>query len=259
MTYEFNGEKYKKSSTHQKEWGNKIINELKISKNAKILDLGCGDGTITLELAKKAPQGFVLGIDASTGILDMAKQNEIKNLAFEKMDINHLTLSDKFDLIFSNATLHWIKDHIKLWKSIYPLLNNKGIIRFNFAADGNCASFFKIIKKIIQKTEYVQFFKEFEWSWFMPEIKKYQNIIKEVSFLNIDIWEENADRFFPNEESLIGWIDQPSIVPFLKHIPGNKLKKQFRNTVVEAMIKKTKQKDNKYFETFRRINVMAKR
>jgi len=47
MTFEFNGKKYKKVSTHQKEWGNKIISEFKFRGNEHILDLGCGDGTLT--------------------------------------------------------------------------------------------------------------------------------------------------------------------------------------------------------------------
>lgn len=43
----FNGEKYRQASTHQKEWGNKIIAELNPAEDARILDLGCGDGVLT--------------------------------------------------------------------------------------------------------------------------------------------------------------------------------------------------------------------
>ncbi|MDD5451499.1 MAG: hypothetical protein PHT49_06340 [Desulfovibrionales bacterium] len=68
---------------------------------------------------------------------------------------------------------------------------------------------------------------------------------------------ENADRLFPDEESIIGWINQPSIVPFLKYIEGSK-KENFRNYVIEHMLKDTFQRDGGYFETFRRINVFVK-
>ena len=43
-TFEFNGEKYKIASKHQKEWGHKLIQELELNGNEVILDLGCGDG-----------------------------------------------------------------------------------------------------------------------------------------------------------------------------------------------------------------------
>ena len=68
----------------------------------------------------------------------------------------------------------------------------------------------------------------------------------------------NADRYFDNEQEMIRWIDQPSLVPFLKYL--DKANKQtFRDTVVEQMIKETAQPDGTCFETFRRINVFAKK
>ena len=57
---------------------------------------------------------------------------------------------------------------------------------------------------------------------------------------------------------MIGWIDQPSIVPFLKYIPADK-KALFRNIVIEEMVKEMLQEDGRYFEIFRRINVSAKK
>ena len=54
---------------------------------------------------------------------------------------------------------------------------------------------------------------------------------------------ENKDRYFANEKEMIGWIDQPSTVPFLKYITDDGVKKEFRNVVVNEMIRATKQKD----------------
>lgn len=50
-TFEFDGEKYKKASKHQKEWGNSLIGELSLKGYETILDLGCGDGSLTEQLA----------------------------------------------------------------------------------------------------------------------------------------------------------------------------------------------------------------
>ena len=72
-TYEFDGEKYKKASRHQKEWGNKLISSLQLKGNEAILDLGCGDGILTEQLSLLVPNGYVLGIDASVG---MIRQNK---------------------------------------------------------------------------------------------------------------------------------------------------------------------------------------
>jgi len=48
MTYEFDGRQYEQASTHQKEWGEKLISEFDLQGNECILDLGCGDGAITM-------------------------------------------------------------------------------------------------------------------------------------------------------------------------------------------------------------------
>ncbi len=92
----------------------------------------------------------------------------------------------------------------------------------------------------------------------MPGIDEYKKIIGQHCFSEIIIWEENADRYFKNQDEMIKWIDQPSIVPFLKLVE-NADKENFRSEVLHRMIDKTKQPDETCFETFRRINVFAKK
>lgn len=53
-TFEFDVEKYKKASKHQKEWANSLIRELSLNGNETILDLGCGDGSLTEQLAQRS-------------------------------------------------------------------------------------------------------------------------------------------------------------------------------------------------------------
>lgn len=74
VKYEFDGEKYQNSSSHQKEWGSKLIAELSLKGNERILDLGCGDGVLTKQLAGIVPHGEVIGLDASENMLKVAKK-----------------------------------------------------------------------------------------------------------------------------------------------------------------------------------------
>ena len=92
----------------------------------------------------------------------------------------------------------------------------------------------------------------------MPTLEEYKNILKDYSFSDIKIWNENSDKYFPDKEYMIGWIDQPNIVPFLKYIPDDK-KELFRDIVIEQMLKEALQEDGRCLETYRRINVSAKR
>ena len=259
MTFEFDGEKYKSASSHQKEWGAKLISEFSFTGSEHILDLGCGDGAITFQLAEQVPNGFVLGIDASQGMIETAENTYKKdNLNFERLDINQLGFEEKFDIVISNATLHWVIDHKKLLKNIHNALRENGILRVNFAANGNCSYFYKVIKEVMQTSQYMEYFRSFAWPWYMPDIQEYKSLVEKSQFSEATVWGENADRYFPNTEALVKWIDQPSIVPFLECVAEND-KKAFRDTVVEKMTQDTIQENGTCFETFRRVNVSAKK
>lgn len=104
-TYEFDGDKYKIASTPQKEWGKSLISNISLQGNERILDLGCGESYLTAQLAMLVPNGKVLGIDASVGMIQTAKKICRDNLEFVHMDINKLCFSNEFDIIFSNAAL----------------------------------------------------------------------------------------------------------------------------------------------------------
>ena len=154
MPHEFNGEEYKNASTHQKEWGNKIISELQLSGNERILDLGCGDGALTAQLASRVPEGSVVGIDASQSMIDSALQHQRPNLTFQLKDINNLDYQEEFDLIFSNAALHWVKNHQALLFHAFTSLKKGGVLRCNFAGDGNCAAFFQVVRAAMEIPQY---------------------------------------------------------------------------------------------------------
>lgn len=145
--FEFDGEKYQKASKHQQEWGNSLVSELTLNGNEAILDLGCGDGRITEQLALLVPDGKVVGIDASIGMIKTAMQRASDNLSFIQLDINSLDYQNTFDVIFSNAALHWIKDHKKLLANSYSTLRDNGILLWDFAGNGNCSNFFAVVRE----------------------------------------------------------------------------------------------------------------
>lgn len=92
----------------------------------------------------------------------------------------------------------------------------------------------------------------------MPSLGEYEALVEQFGFHDARVWPENADRFFPDKDAMIQWLDQPSLVPFLKCV-AEKDKARFREWVVTKMIEKTLQDDGTCFETFRRINVFARK
>lgn len=257
-TFEFDGQKYKAASKHQKEWGHDLISELSFSGNETVLDLGCGDGILTEQLSSLVPHGTVLGIDASVDMIKTAKMIQKNNLQFACLNINEIHFENTFDLIFSNAALHWIKDHNRLLKNAYKALKAHGKILWDFGGLGNCSNLIEVVQKKLSENSYAKYFQSFEWPWFMPSKEQYAELISTIGFSVYTIKEINKDRYFSNVSEMVKWIDQPCIVPFIKHIP-DKLKETFRQEVIDEMRNRTQQPDGTYFETFRRIRVYAKK
>jgi trans-aconitate methyltransferase len=258
MAYEFDATKYEQASDHQKEWGRKLVEELNLCGKESILDLGCGDGGLTAQLAALVPRGHVLGIDTSLGMITAARKHQAENLAFVLLDITALDFDGEFDVVFSNATLHWVKDHDAVLQKVYRSLKPDGLLRFNFAADGNCSHFFRVVREAMAEPAFAEQFVDFVWPWFMPTPEEYSALARRLPFAEVRVWGENADRYFPSPEALIRWLDQPSLVPFMQHL-GVADRERFRSSVIERMIASTLQVDGSCFESFRRINVFAKK
>jgi len=256
MAYEFDGKKYEQASSHQKEWGTRLISELELKGDECVLDLGCGDGSLSVQIAELLPKGSVLGIDASQGMIDAALPKARENLHFSLLDINDLNFVEQFDVVFSNATLHWVKDHAKLIQNVRRSLRPNGRVRFNFGGDGNCSNFFTVIREAMTMASYAEYFSAFQWPWYMPPVDEYSALANSAGFRSVNVWGENADRYFPDIDSMKRWIDQPSLVPLLPCIPEEK-RSTFRDFVMNRMIEETLESDGRCFETFRRINLLA--
>ena len=197
----------------------------------------------------------MIGIDSSPSMIAQARKLEGRNIQFELLDIDRLDLTDEFDLAFSNAALHWVKDHDRLLDNVRQALVDGGKVRFNFAADGNCSNFFAVGREVAALPRYRSYFEHMVWPWYMPTVHDYEKLVERKGFSSYRVWGENADRYFIKDE-LVRWIDQPSLVPFLALVDEHD-KKAFRDEVVASMVERTRASDGQYFETFRRINLFA--
>jgi trans-aconitate methyltransferase len=250
----FDGEKYRQASTHQKEWGMKLIAELSLTGRERILDLGCGDGALTAQLAARVPKGFVVGIDSAPSMIAAATHQARPNLKFELLDMRQLDYDEKFDVVFSNSALHWVKDHHNLLYRVLRALKPGGFARFNFPADGNCATFNRTVQQVMALPRYAPGFRTFEWPWYMPTPDDYRLLASQFPCRELRVYGENADRFFPDAETMIRWIDQPCLVPFLPCVtPPDR--EAFRAEVIERMIQATRQPDGRCFELFSRVHM----
>lgn len=106
----------------------------------RIVDLGCGTGELTRELHEALGASETVGIDDSETMLLKAGSFGGEMLHFEKGDIEAFVTDRPYDLIFSNAALHWIPNHEQLLVRLTNFLNTNGQIAIQQPANDDHAS-----------------------------------------------------------------------------------------------------------------------
>ena len=104
----------------------------------QIIDLGCGTGEQTLELAQRFGQAEVLGLDSSAEMLAKAAAHQAPSLRFQQGDI--AALDGQFDLIYSNAALQWLPDHRALLAHLWGHLRVGGVLAVQVPANHDHAT-----------------------------------------------------------------------------------------------------------------------
>ena len=115
-----NPKEYSRNNMLQYNFAMQVLSCGQINPDDRILDLGCGDGRITFEIAKKAYLGCVIGTDISEKMTEYANNtyNSQENLRFFPMDTSKNVFKNQFDVITSFNSLHWVKDQEKALKGI---------------------------------------------------------------------------------------------------------------------------------------------
>ena len=103
----WNPELYNKKYSYVYQYGENLIQLLDPKEYQRILDLGCGSGQLTSKINEFAKE--TIGIDKSAEMMTDAK-SKFPNIEFQVADASNFRFTEKFDSIFSNATLHWVKD-----------------------------------------------------------------------------------------------------------------------------------------------------
>ncbi|MEY8347661.1 malonyl-ACP O-methyltransferase BioC [Bacillus cereus] len=102
----------------------------------RILELGCGTGYLTEQLAVSFPNAEIIAIDFAESMIAVAKtRNHVESVTFRCEDIEHLTLSESFDVIISSATFQWLNDLQTTVKSLYRYLFEGGLLLFSTFGD----------------------------------------------------------------------------------------------------------------------------
>ncbi len=92
-----------------------------------VLDLGCGPGTVTALLRRRWPDAAITAVDHDAAMLGRAA-DVVPDVEFVDADIRSFSPSSEFDVVYSNATLHWLDDHENLFPRLMSWLGPHGVL-----------------------------------------------------------------------------------------------------------------------------------
>ena len=209
-SYQWNAVDYSKSSNVQQQWARELIEKLRLTGNEKLLDIGSGDGKVTAEIAGCLPHGSVVGLDSSEAMISLAQSrystHDFSNLQFQQGDASGLTFENEFDVVFSNATLHWILDQRPVLQGIYNSLKHKGKILLQMGGRGNAADVLAVFDTFKESNDWHKYFLGFAFPYGFYHAEEYRPWLYEAGFQEQRIELIPKDAIHQDRGSFEGWI-----------------------------------------------------
>jgi trans-aconitate 2-methyltransferase len=221
-TYDWNADDYAKHSSAQQQWARELMAKLHLQGSENILDIGCGDGKVTAEIATAVSTGSVLGVDNSRAMVELALSqypaDQFPNLFFQVADARCLPFNRQFEIVFSNATLHWVRNHAPVLDGIFRSLCPKGRILLQMGGRGNAAGIISVLKNVISTPRWADYFVNFEFPYGFHDAGDYKTWLKQVGFHSVRAELIDKDMAHMGLSELVGWI-RTTWLPYTQRIP----------------------------------------
>jgi trans-aconitate 2-methyltransferase len=219
---EWNAGQYNRHSSLQAAMAEELLSRLTLKGDERVLDIGCGDGKITAEIAARVPRGFVLGVDPSQNMIAFANEHFAtatrSNLRFDVADVRNFAFPEKFDRVVSFNALHWVPEQDAALRSIRAALDDSGQALLRLVPEGNRISLEDVIEEVRHSARWASNFTGFEkpYSHLLPEA--YRHLAEQNGFRVIRTNVEDRTWDFQTPEALFSFAEA-TFVEWTRHLP----------------------------------------
>jgi ubiquinone/menaquinone biosynthesis C-methylase UbiE len=184
---------------------------LRLKENSRVLDVGCGDGVITAEMAKRTPNGFVLGVDWSPQVVMQARlqfpEEIYNNLRFLQADARKLKFEEEsFDVVVSRACLHYFTHPGQAFPAIAGKLKPGGLMKISCLGKGNAIGINEALQDLIKTPTWVKYFADFQVTRGLVDPNSCQPWLEKAGLTKVFACLQNEFLTFQNPWQFRSWI-----------------------------------------------------
>ena len=234
-----------------------LVSRIDLGSPATIIDLGCGPGNSTRVLRERWPAARVTGLDSSTAMIEKARQTS-DAIDWRIGDIQTWYEPNRFDLVFANASLHWIDDHESLTKRLLEAVKPSGIFAFQMPALYN-QPVAQAIHDVSESPTWQSHRLSNQYTLRTHTPGEYYDWLAPLS-KQLQIWETVYFHELADHQAIVDFYSSTGLKPYLEGLPSAELREQFKASVLEAVRNLfPAQRNGKVLFPFRRIFLIAVR
>lgn len=225
MTFEWDAAEYEVLAAPMTGWGADFLKYLverrAIRGDEDVIDAGCGTGRVTELLLRCIPDGTVLAVDASEAMVEATAGRFAGDprVRVERRDLLRLEVERAVDMVFSTATLHWIKDHEHLFERFARTLKPGGRLVAQCGGEGNITRLRAAMGQVMREDRFEEFFVRWEDPWNFADPATTRARLKAAGFEEIETWLHEEVAEFDSIEELTGYLKTAVLGQHLTFLP----------------------------------------
>ena len=230
---EWNAAAYSRLAALQRWVADEHLRSLTLAGDERVLDVGCGDGTITARIADRVARGSVLGVDPSTRMIAFAHEHcRRPNLDFAIGDAARLGFAEAFDLVVSFNALHWVLDPRAALTSIRAALRPGGRTFLEFVPAAERRSLERVIEATRSTPRWAPYFAGYRAPYLHLSPEDYAGLARDSGLEIERIATERKEWDFGSREAFVDWA-RVTFVEWTRMIPDGE-RDQFITDVLDA-------------------------
>lgn len=227
---DWDGTAYRRVNELQQWLADRALDGLELTGVRALLDVGCGDGRITAEIARRIPNADVVGIDPSPRMIAVAPASG--RLTFRVGDVLALPFENEFDVVVSFNALHWVRDQQAALARIGAALRRPGRALLVFVCGGPRASLEQVAMDVAATPPWLDHFTGFVAPFAHPDPAEYPTLVAAGGLQVVDVHVDDLAWDFGSTEMFRRWC-AVGFDAWTGRLPGT-LRSDFVDAVVDA-------------------------